>query len=427
MEFSNLSPFHSMAFQSLDLAGHYCTTVVTKVGYRVVIDPAHGASTLQVMDEEPVSLTLADEYFEEDPDAGVRKESDLAPFKPACDLLILGSSWAPKGTPAAHWPARVTVSQTESDKVSSTQFDKTPLDKSLIDKTLHVYAPGYFQKDFFGWSLVRNESATEIPLRWDHAFGGNSKIYNSAHHTHPDQPEWLLNEASFANPLGCGWMDKRHRKLARRADKPVPETITAPCFFYPNEAMTSPVFIQHANTALSIKDMNKIAQEYPYRAAGFGVVGRSWAPRVAFTGTYDEHWQEERWPALPNDFDERYWNCAPQDQQCPWPAPDCTLATWFLFSPRVAPQGYVELQLPGHRAFVMARLYDDTPIPISMQIDTLLLDTDAQTLEVVWRCRINNSPALKKLEARFESDATQPLLKFTNAGALANANKREVA
>ncbi len=30
MQFVNLTPFHSMAFQSLDLAGRYCMTVVTK-------------------------------------------------------------------------------------------------------------------------------------------------------------------------------------------------------------------------------------------------------------------------------------------------------------------------------------------------------------------------------------------------------------
>lgn len=417
MEFINLSPFHSMSFQSLDQAGNYCTTVATKIGYRITINAANGRGELSVIDEEPLPLTLADEFFDDDPDLGVRKESDLVPFKPACDLLILGNAWAPDAIPSTHWPVHLSLSQTAADKSTHTP----------IDKTLFVYAPGHYQKTFLSWSLVRNEKVLQMPSRWDYAFGGSSKIYNSAHHANPDQPEWLLNEACFANPLGRGWIDKRHRKLARRADKPVPEKIPAPCFFYPDDAINAPAFIQHPNAALTIKEMDKIAQDYPCRSAGLGVVGRSWTPRVSFTGTYDDQWQQQRWPLTPSDFDEHYWNCAPQDQQCPWPAPDCKIETWFLFSPELALRGYVEIQLPRHRAFMMARLHDDTPIPLSMNIDTLLLDTDAQTLEVVWRRRINTSTAIKKLEARFETDPAQPLLKFATAAPSANTTTREVA
>jgi hypothetical protein len=32
-------------------------------------------------------------------------------------------------------------------------------------------------------------------------------------------------------------------------------------------------------------------------------------------GTYDEKWEKERLPLLPVDFNERYYQCAPEDQQ----------------------------------------------------------------------------------------------------------------
>src|SRR5690606_32681122 len=103
---------------------------------------------------------------------------------------------------------------------------------------------------------------------------------------------------------------------------------------------------------------------------------------------------------------------APQDQQLPWPSANCQINTWFLFHPDIAPKGYVELHLPGHRAFVMARLNNKSPFPLPAQIDTLILDTDTLELQVVWRCRLIQSPIFAHLEARFETDPNAPLLKW---------------
>src|SRR5262245_21222552 len=47
---------------------------------------------------------------------------------------------------------------------------------------------------------------------------------------------------------------------------------------------------------------------------GFGFLGRAWQPRLAFAGTWDERWRQDRCPLLPLDFDERYHNGAPADQ-----------------------------------------------------------------------------------------------------------------
>ena len=409
MQFVNLTPFHSMAFQSLDLAGDYCTTVVTKLGYRIAINSSSGKSELQLIEQEPLPLVLADELWDDDPQGSIKHESDLAPFKPRCDLLVVGNTYAPEGKPSDQWPLRVRLTQSSSENTNAE--NKSSL-TTLIDKTLYVYAHGNFHKTFFGWALKRDKNTTQIPLRWDFAFGGTSKIANPKHEQDPTQPEWLLNEACFSNPVGCGWVDKRHQKFAQKAAQPSLQTIPAPCFFYPNEAITEPVFIQHPKNIINAKNMQDIAKQYSCRPAGFGSVGRSWSPRVSLTGTYDEQWQQERWPLSPIDFDEHYWNAAPQDQQCAWPNPDCQLEAWFLFSSELAPHGYVQMQLPGHRAFVMVRLQVDTPIPLAANFDTLTPATEKQQLEVVWRCRIKKSSSIKKLEARFEINPQAPLLKY---------------
>ena len=48
---------------------------------------------------------------------------------------------------------------------------------------------------------------------------------------------------------------------------------------------------------------------------GFRPVSRFSRDRVRFAGTYDQNWIDEVLPFLPQDFDERYFQAAPQDQQ----------------------------------------------------------------------------------------------------------------
>jgi hypothetical protein len=49
--------------------------------------------------------------------------------------------------------------------------------------------------------------------------------------------------------------------------------------------------------------------------AGFGPIASNWQPRAVFAGTYDEKWFAERQPLRPDDFDDRYFQTAPADQQ----------------------------------------------------------------------------------------------------------------
>jgi hypothetical protein len=51
--------------------------------------------------------------------------------------------------------------------------------------------------------------------------------------------------------------------------------------------------------------------------AGLGVIGSSWQPRASLSGTYDAKWADTRQPLLPEDFDDRFFQCAPADQQSP--------------------------------------------------------------------------------------------------------------
>jgi hypothetical protein len=49
--------------------------------------------------------------------------------------------------------------------------------------------------------------------------------------------------------------------------------------------------------------------------AGFNVVDCAWSPRRELAGTYDDAWRRSRFPLWAADFDNRYYNAAPADQQ----------------------------------------------------------------------------------------------------------------
>ena len=49
--------------------------------------------------------------------------------------------------------------------------------------------------------------------------------------------------------------------------------------------------------------------------AGFNAIDCAWSPRRELAGTYDEHWRRTRFPSWAQDFDPRYHNYAPKDQQ----------------------------------------------------------------------------------------------------------------
>jgi hypothetical protein len=52
-----------------------------------------------------------------------------------------------------------------------------------------------------------------------------------------------------------------------------------------------------------------------HRPIGFGPIAPHWKERGRWGGTHDATWKERRAPLLPTDFDRRFFNAAPEDQQ----------------------------------------------------------------------------------------------------------------
>ncbi|CAL8480012.1 DUF2169 domain-containing protein [Caballeronia sp. S22] len=183
-------------------------------------------------------------------------ESDLFGVKLGTDVLVNGSAWAPKGHRARALDVHLRVGP--------------------VNKRLRVSGERYWRRH-----LVRGLVATppewfeSMPIRYERAYGGQDlSADDPAQHRIEDR-----------NPVGAGF--------AVRVEHCVDQRL--PNIEYPDRLIES-------------------WRDRP-APAGLNAVDCSWSPRRQLAGTYDEAWQRDRFPLWAEDFDGRYNNCAPLDQQ----------------------------------------------------------------------------------------------------------------
>ncbi len=120
-------------------------------------------------------------------------------------------------------------------------------------------------------------------------------------------------------------------------------------------------------------------------AAGFGARAATWAERMTGMGTYDETWQEARWPWYPADFDWGCLNAAPADQQ----VEGYLKGDEALYFENLHPDhAEYRARLPGLRVRCLLHERADGQSAyreVPMNLDTLWVDMDAERLVLVWR------------------------------------------
>lgn len=397
MEFRNLTPFPAVCFSAVDPADREHRVIVMKVSYRL-LPGGQAYGTAELVEENPVPLCMADEYLGEPGQSETHCESDLAPYKPRCDIILRGNAYAPSNQPTPAWDVRLQVS---SPRGKEGKFG------ILLDKTLHISGESAFHKRLLvGWQRTDPIPTTQVRLGWDKAFGGHSLLHDPKDQQQPA----LLDEVCFSNPLGVGWMDERWMVLAKKSGLVVPERIPAPQIESPDKVLVAPIMTRNPDGEVDAKTMAQVAEGYGHTPAGLGIVGRPWAPRLVLAGTYDEAWQGKEPPGLPADFDFAYWNCAPPDQQTDYPMPGFSIRLLNLVPPSHAADGLYGVTLPAHRAFVLLRMHNGVLLPLPMLTDTVLVDTDTMTVSLTHRVSFPKGTGVRVAEARFQPDPSAPLL-----------------
>jgi hypothetical protein len=247
----NTTQYLAECFAFSDKAGVRHCAVVVKGTFDVNADGDCRSS------DQPVPWVFADEHHGDPGTTSLRWESDFAPCKPRVDILISAEATAPAG----HEATRLQVG----------------LQGPGIDKQAVVTGDRVWNAGIFGLKPSDPLPFRRMPLVWDRAFGGSdlSHAQVGKHGTH------------IGNPVGVDFhLNGDSESIRGKA--------------LPNIECADGLLASWSDKPTSI---------------GFGSVGRGWSPRLQFAGTYDQRWIDETMPFLPQDFDNRYFQSAPIDQQ----------------------------------------------------------------------------------------------------------------
>lgn len=321
MEVVNNTRYPCSVVQAIEADGRRFAVVMVKATYSF---PQSNDGRPRPSDKQRPIL-LSDRFEGEPGFSAPLEESDIVPGKPRCDVTFNACAHAPHGNPVRDLVVTVKV--------------------GAMEKHVQIVGDRVFEDGLFGLTVSTPQLFTHIPLSYARAFGGTWE---------DDAREEVV--AWEANPVGSGYATDRWT-TKQLAGTPLPNLSP------PGRVITS--------------------YSPKHRAVALGPIGRSWQPRVQYAGTYDEHWTNEVFPLPPKDLDARFFQCAPEDQQIPYPRggeavvlrnmnPDRPLIRFSL--PR--------LTMPVH---VVDRHYESHTLDVV--VDTIHFDTEANVFTVLWRAR----------------------------------------
>jgi hypothetical protein len=314
------------AIVALDVAGREHLVMVAKATWSI---PGSGERPRPLA---PQPLEPADVFVGEPGQSAMLYGSDFARFKPRCDVLFNACAHAPNGAPVR----QLTVG-----------WQVGPLKKGL-----RVVGPRTWRKRVGVISLGKPEPFRQMPLHFGLAFGG-SRSYEKGGGANAT----TLCEALATNPDGIGWFGRHTKGDVDGAPAPNLEALDDP--------ITSP--------------------DGHHKPAAFSAVARHWEPRSKYVGTYDDNWQRNIFPFLPEDFDERYHQCAPVDQQMDHPKGGEPVVLHHMTAGRAD----VRFHLPAFDTVKFRVLRTDysseMPAPA---VDTLYFEPDEGRFSAVWRASV---------------------------------------
>ena len=205
--------------------------------------------------EEQTPFVYTDIHYGDRGTTSVLHESDFVPMKPRAEVLLNANAVSPSRKPV------------------------TELEVGLRGPGLNKYAvvigKRRWAKGFFRTRFTPPEPFLSLPLAWHLAFGGAD--------TSDDDPR--KHCCDVRNPIGIGF----------HVNRKTIDGVSLPC----------------------IENLKQRIVSWADRPEpiGFGSLSRFAKSRAQFAGTYDQHWMDEVLPFLPQDFDERYYQSAPKNQQ----------------------------------------------------------------------------------------------------------------
>ena len=245
-------------------------------------------------------------------------ECDLDYTRTTTDILYEGHAYAPQG-PAKRVDVLLRVGP--------------------VTKQLAVHGVRFWKKGIVSPTASRPEPFVRMPLDYEHTFGGVDV-----------DSKGIVHGLDVRNPAGRGFSTSAGRAIGK----------ALPNIEYPQVP----------------------AQSWSDRPppAGFGPIARHWSPRRELAGTYDAVWERDRMPLLPADFDERFLQCAPIDQQ----SPEFLRGGEPVLLRNLTPDGEWRFDIPAE-SFVLRTKMNGKWIEHRPMIHAVTIRGDSRTIVVLWK------------------------------------------
>jgi hypothetical protein len=293
----------------------------------------------------PQPLVKTDEYMGKPGESAMKYGTDFARYKSKCDILFHAYAHAPEDKPV-------------TELISGWRIGN-------LHKRVRVLGARTWERHIGTYRASEPIYFTSQPLHYGLAFGGTR---------HYQQNGQALSEAFLSNPNGIGWAGAKTSGDLEGQPMPCLESIDDP--------ITSP--------------------RGKHEAVAFSAIGRHWAPRKDYAGTYDEHWRKNDFPLLPKDYSEAFNQCAPVDQQIDYPQGGEPVIMLNMMKGR----SDVRFTLPIlNQMQVRALRTDYSSQTIQAVVDTLYIEPEEKRFSAVWRVSL---PIHRRLQ-EFDTIAVGPI------------------
>ena len=440
MKFTNTTNHPALAFEGLDQLGQSFHVIVMRQTY------TWNEQGLLLLADEQDPLRLEDQLIDpNDLMSGVVEESDLAHYKPKCDVIIKGHAYAPKHKlNQDSFTASIKLQSPDymvlAEPTAATKYafvaqdakksakDQYQAGQILIDKSLTILSPRYLLNDSITgnshYKLHIEPMPSKVSLNPSSSFGGYSLIedsHSALKHINKNEliPEdnrgaiklnphhgviAYLQEDSF-NPAGTGYCSSLYYKYVQ------PQRITLSQIHYPDFLINESLVNQVAKDKLDQDRHNRLV-------AGFGIRTKSHPERNKFIGTVDQDFIDSK-DAYPKGFDFAMWNSTYPDQQTDFLMGNEWLVLTNLcksdtLAANILKSGDTILKLYLPETVVYLALESKNPqimnTELPLRLDTVVISPDEQKINLVWRAIIIDDYEPKKITLSVLDRAQQQVL-----------------
>jgi len=203
-----------------------------------------------------------------------------------------------------------------------------------------VFSPSFWVRGVFNrWRLETPDLATEVPLRYEVAFGGAGA---------DGQDAW------DENPVGIGYF--QDLDMQSRNSIPAPQILE-----FGNDLPDRPTQL---------------------RTIAPCPVSVGWLPRRSLAGTFDDGWKKTRWPLFPKDSSDLFFCAAPASLRFPGflQGDECIVLDGFTHDANICSK------LPGGIAPVLIIPGENGQVFWSrFVLDTLVINPEKRSVAATWR------------------------------------------